>query len=128
MQLVFVPDSVGLEPEVMLGMYVSVPGVVVERTVYVAEPALVICGFDVSKVVDAGPLVCVKVTEKVPVPVALPRTSRTFTVAVDVADASGGIEVGEKAQLRWSPPPAVQLSVSVVLVRPGDESVITHPL
>ena len=44
--------SVGLEPDVMTAPYVSVPMVVVDLTVYDAEPLLVVCGFEVSSVVD----------------------------------------------------------------------------
>ena len=122
----FVPVSVGLVPEVTAGVYVSVPAVVVDRTVKLVEPALVICGFDVSSVSDAPPPL--RVTEYVPVPVELFSESRTFTVATDVAEPSGGMLLGVNAQLRWFGEPAVHDSVAVRLVRLGDEKVTEHPL
>jgi hypothetical protein len=56
----------------------------------------------------------------------LPRTSRTRTVADEVAEPSGGIVDGEKAQLRWSGAPGVHVSVVVTLWRPVEENVTEH--
>lgn len=57
-----VSGRVGELPDVMSPRYVSEPGVVVDRTVNVVEPPLVVCGFDVRSVVNV-PAVRVNVTE-----------------------------------------------------------------
>lgn len=57
-----VNGRVGELPLVMSPRYVSVPAVVVDLTVKAAAPLAVVCGFDVSSVVDVPP-VRVNVTE-----------------------------------------------------------------
>ena len=75
------------------------PAVVLDRTTNAARPFVVFCGLDVCRTV-LFPLIRPKFTEYTPVVTTLPKTSTTLTTPPDVAVLSGGMGVGENAQVR----------------------------
>jgi len=113
---------------VALAVYVSVPTVVVDRTVKLAEPLVVFCGEDVTRVVEV-PLDLEKLIENVPEFVALPFASTTFAVALDVEEPSFLMTAGEKLQATPLAGPGVNTIVPVVEETPvPSENVIVQPL
>jgi hypothetical protein len=103
---------------VVLDWYVSVPVVVVDLTVKVALPLVVVCGDDVRSVVFAAPAGLVlrrlNETENDPLFVAFLFASTMLAVAVEVEEPSLMMIFGMKEQAIPAAPPGVNTMVAVV--------------
>ena len=109
--------------------YVSVPTVVVDWTVNVAQPPTAVCGFVVTIVVavpvDGFLMRLIVSVEPVPEVTLLPERSRTHTVTLEVATPLAGIGFGENVgapRLLAAPKPVKEaVPVAVPPVKAVDE-------
>lgn len=108
----------------------SVPTVVVDWTVKLAQPAVAACGLVVIVVVAPPFTVLIRLIESVaPVPevTLLPAVSRTQTVMVEVEAPFAGIGFGVAVAVSCvAAPKPVNEAWAVAEVRPADDAVASH--